>query len=256
LFSDLNFDQFKQITAAFSPSQSNQAMPQKDKIPDLSFNQLLTSMQQGADHAAGKITARTHQLKSAAKFSIASSLLFFITACSTTTQDPQKSPPSMEWNKGNFHVRFQAGPRGELASSFSFYEVTYAPADEEKEIIVRGSALTNDSLGCVSNGHPNDFIRIIEDPSGKAILIEEEIPNDCGAITNYLWIHQDKVGDMLQGDYLQLPDEPAAPYEEAENDCPKVEMIDGDILRYRHSTGSRFTRRISEIEKTKRPTMP
>ncbi len=232
-------------------------MSKKDNIPEFSFNKLPTSMQQGADHAAGKSTPLTHQLKrSAAKFSIASLLLFFVTACSTTTQDPQKSPPSLEWKKGDFQVRFQAGPRGELASSFSFYEVTYAPAGEEKEIIVRGSALTNDSLGCVSNGHPNDFIRIIEDPSGKAILIEEEIPNDAGAITNYLWIHQDKVGDMLQGDYLELPNEPAADDERAEYDCPKVDMIDGDILRYRHSTGSRFTRRISEIEKAKRPTMP
>jgi putative transcriptional regulator len=37
-------------------------MPKKDKIPDFSFDDLLASMQQGADHAIGKITARTHQL--------------------------------------------------------------------------------------------------------------------------------------------------------------------------------------------------
>ena len=37
-------------------------MPKNDKIPDFSFDDLLASMQQGVEHAAGKITARTHQL--------------------------------------------------------------------------------------------------------------------------------------------------------------------------------------------------
>lgn len=37
-------------------------MPKNDKIPDFNFDDLLASMKQGADHAAGKITARTHQL--------------------------------------------------------------------------------------------------------------------------------------------------------------------------------------------------
>ncbi len=37
-------------------------MHKKNKIPDFSFDELLTSMRQGADHAAGKITVRTHQL--------------------------------------------------------------------------------------------------------------------------------------------------------------------------------------------------
>lgn len=37
-------------------------MPKNDKIPDFNFDDLLASMEQGVDHAAGKITARTHQL--------------------------------------------------------------------------------------------------------------------------------------------------------------------------------------------------
>jgi putative transcriptional regulator len=42
-------------------------MPKKDKIPDFSFDDLLASVQQGADHSAGKITARTHQLTARAE---------------------------------------------------------------------------------------------------------------------------------------------------------------------------------------------
>jgi len=38
-------------------------MPKTDKIPDFAFTDLLASMRQGAEHAAGKITARTHQFK-------------------------------------------------------------------------------------------------------------------------------------------------------------------------------------------------
>jgi putative transcriptional regulator len=37
-------------------------MHKKSKIPDFSFDELLTSMRQGADHAAGKITVRKHRL--------------------------------------------------------------------------------------------------------------------------------------------------------------------------------------------------
>ena len=42
-------------------------MPKKDKIPDFSFDELLASVQQGADHAAGKITARTHHFTARAE---------------------------------------------------------------------------------------------------------------------------------------------------------------------------------------------
>ena len=38
-------------------------MHKKDQIPDFNFDDLLISMRQGVDHAAGKITARTHQLR-------------------------------------------------------------------------------------------------------------------------------------------------------------------------------------------------
>jgi putative transcriptional regulator len=41
-------------------------MPAKGTIPDFSFDDLVTSMQQGLDHAQGKITARTHRLKTRA----------------------------------------------------------------------------------------------------------------------------------------------------------------------------------------------
>lgn len=38
-------------------------MPAKATIPDFNFDNLVTSMQQGLEHAKGKITARTHRLK-------------------------------------------------------------------------------------------------------------------------------------------------------------------------------------------------
>jgi putative transcriptional regulator len=38
-------------------------MPAKGKLPEFNFDNLLTSMQQGLDHAKGKITARTHRIK-------------------------------------------------------------------------------------------------------------------------------------------------------------------------------------------------
>ena len=41
-------------------------MNAKGKIPEFSFTDLLASMRQGTDHAAGKITARTHRLSAPA----------------------------------------------------------------------------------------------------------------------------------------------------------------------------------------------
>ena len=42
-------------------------MPAKNKIPEFNLDDLVSSMREGADHAAGKITARTHQLKARSK---------------------------------------------------------------------------------------------------------------------------------------------------------------------------------------------
>lgn len=42
-------------------------MPKKDNIPEFKFDELLASMKQGVDHAAGKITARTHHLTALAE---------------------------------------------------------------------------------------------------------------------------------------------------------------------------------------------
>ena len=60
--------------SAPSPNKSNPPMHKKNKIPDFSFDELLTSMRQGADHAAGKITARTHQLTASAEVISASEI--------------------------------------------------------------------------------------------------------------------------------------------------------------------------------------
>lgn len=232
-------------------------MSKKDNIPEFSFNKLLSSMQQGADHAAGKSTPLTHQLKrSAAKFSIASLLLFFVTACSTTTQDPQKSPPSMEWKKGDFQVRFQAGAKGEMGRSYSFYKITYAPAGRLEMMIVKESAHTTDGFECVTNGHPKDWIRIIQDPNGKAILIEEEIPYECGPCSNYLWIHGTDDGVMLEGDYLLLPSQVDDSQGGINYSYPKVISLDGEFLSFEDSSGARVTNRIDQIEKSKRPSTP
>lgn len=42
-------------------------MHKKNKIPDFSFDELHSSMQQAVDHAAGKITARTYHLTTRAE---------------------------------------------------------------------------------------------------------------------------------------------------------------------------------------------
>lgn len=110
-------------------------------------------------------------------------------------------------------------------------------------------------VGSGRDSSPEEFIRVIADPNGKALLIEEEIPNDCGPCSNYLWVHFDS-DDVLQGEYLQLPSKETGPPGGINYGFPEVRSLDGDILRYEYSTNLIITKPIGQIEKSNRPTPP
>jgi hypothetical protein len=121
--------------------------------------------------------------------------------------------------------------------------------------MVMESAHTLGGFGSVTNGDPKNWIRIVQDPNGRALLIEEEIPNDCGPCSNYLWVHLDANG-FIEGEYLRLPSKVTGPPGGIDYEFPKVRSLDGDVLRYDYSTVVGVTKRIDQIEKSDRPTPP
>jgi hypothetical protein len=121
--------------------------------------------------------------------------------------------------------------------------------------MVKESAHTLGGFSSVTNGDPKNWIRIVQDPNGRALLIEEEIPNDCGPCSNYLWVHLDANG-FFEGTYLRLPLKVTGPPGGIDYEYPKVRSLDGDVLRYDYSTGVGVTKRIDQIEKADHPTPP
>lgn len=102
--------------------------------------------------------------------------------------------------------------------------------------------------------HPKYWARVIADPNGEALIIEEDIPNDCAPCKNYLWVHSDSEG-YLQGTYFSLPSKSTG-NGGIDYHYPKVISLKGDLLTYQFKTGQPITQNIRSIEKADRPTPP
>jgi hypothetical protein len=182
-------------------------------------------------------------------------LVFTLIGCAASKRPGADAPVTAIWKLENFRVQFQAGPTSSEGRSFSFYEITKT-SPEELPSLVMESAHSLARFGSVTNGDPKYWIRIIEDSNAKALLIEEQIPNDCGPCLNYLWVRPDSNG-YIRGTYLRLPSKvtgpPNAPID---YEYPKVRSLDGGVLRYDYSIGGTVTKRIDQIEKSDRPTPP
>lgn len=178
-----------------------------------------------------------------------------LSGCATLLPRGREAPASAEWRAGDFHVRFQAGPRGPEGGTSSVYEITHAPQGQAGRRLVMASAHSLEGFQSVTNGDPKEWIRIVEDEGGRALLIEEEIPNDCGPCSNDLWVHVNADGS-IDGAYLQLPSKVTGPPGGIDYEYPKVLSLQGDMLRYSYSTGPVIAMPIGGIGKLDHPTPP
>jgi len=182
-------------------------------------------------------------------------LTFSLIGCAHSNRPSESNTASTKWNTGDFGVGFQAGPRGEEGRSYSYYRISHKAAGQQERELVMESAHTLEGFGSVTNGDPKNWIRIVQDPNGLALLIEEQIPNDCGPCSNYLWVHLDAKGS-IEGTYLRLPSMVTGPPGGIDYEYPKVRSLDGNVLRYSYSVGATVTKRIDQIEKADRPLPP
>jgi len=180
---------------------------------------------------------------------------FMLLGCANSNLPSATNIASSEWRIGDFGVSFQAGPRGQEDRSYSYYRISHNAAGQQERELVMESAHSLGGFGSVTNGNPKNWIRIVQDPGGRALLIEEEIPNDCGPCSNYLWVYLDTNG-FIEGSYLRLPSKVTGPPGGIDYEYPKVRSLDGNVLRYDYTVGSTVTKRIDQIEKADRPTPP
>jgi hypothetical protein len=117
------------------------------------------------------------------------------------------------------------------------------------------SAHSEDGFQSVTNPSPRDWIRIVEDANGNAILIEEEVPNDVGPCSNYLWVRLDRYG-FLRGEYLRLPSASTGSTGGIHYEYPRVRTLSGEMLTYEFTGGERIQKKLHEIEKAERPMPP
>jgi hypothetical protein len=185
---------------------------------------------------------------------ITSLLVISLTSCAKLSREETRYPAPIHWDTKNFRVHFRAGPRGSDGKSFSFYEITHKSPDGYGDGTVMESAHSLHGFQGVTNGIPTNWIRIIEDPNGKALLIEEDIPNDCGPCMNYLWVNLD--GNFLVGTYFRLPSKTTGDGGGIDYEYPKVISLEGDLLKYKYSIGNVISKSVQSIEKADRPTPP
>ena len=160
---------------------------------------------------------------------------------------------STTWKTEAFRIKFVAGSRDHTGRSFSYYEIKHAAAEPT---LVIGSGHCLDGLRSVTNGDPKNWIRIIEDPSGKALLIEEEVPpNDCGPVSNFLWVHLSSPG-YLEGTYLRLPPKSNGSQGGIDYEYPKVNSLSGDVLTFSYGSEAAISRSIERIERADEPLPP
>ncbi len=181
-------------------------------------------------------------------------LVISLCSCAKLSRAETRYPDPIHWETKNFHVHFQGGPRGLDGKSNSFYQIIQKSPDGLGDSLVMESAHAIAGFGYKEHYDRIDWIRIIEDPNGKALLIEEDIPNDCAPCVNYLWLKLD--GMFLEGTYLLLPTKTTGDGGGIDYEYPKVIALEGNTLKYKYSTGSSISKNIQSIEKTDRPTPP
>jgi hypothetical protein len=182
-------------------------------------------------------------------------LAFSLLGCTYSKRRLATHAASTAWKIGDFEVRFQPGPQGEEGKSYSHYQISYRVAGQQERELVLESAHTLQGFESVTNGDPKNWIRIVQDPRGRALLIEEDIPNECGPCSNYLWVYLEADG-FIEGTYLRLPSKVTGPHGGINYEYPKVRSLDGNILIYGYTVGDAITKQIDQIEKAASPLPP
>lgn len=162
------------------------------------------------------------------------------------------------WKKGEFNVRFVAGPdriEDGLHRKCSFYHVTRW--NEARGFVCSVGMESPISLWhfqCDAKARPGDCIRLFVSPSGRTLLIEENVPNDCAPCWNHIVVRWED--GELQATFLDLP-ERVTKETEVFGHTPRVSGITDNEVSYQYADGTNVTERFSQrVKAEQRPTPP
>lgn len=154
-------------------------------------------------------------------------------------------------------MSFRAGPVEDFGrKSYSSYEISrrLTPSDDPKTVAAE-SAFSIESFRSGYATKPESYIKLFTSTSGKTLLIEEEIPNDCSPCTN--WILVRGVEGELTYDFLNLPYGPTDPADPVFGDRPTITKVSEHEIGFRYSDGTKRTMAVKDlVKKEKRPTFP
>ena len=174
--------------------------------------------------------------------------------CASTDRPRKQAAVRTEWHQGKFHVRFEAGSRTAGTRWTASYRIEHADAGPPRPLVLP-SAHSLDGFASVVNANPRDWIRLIAAADGSSLLIEEEIPNDCGPCTNYLLVRPDAHAN-LTGTWLRLPSKATGHNGGINEEFPRVRSIEGRVLVFSFSDGAIVRATIESIDKGEGPVPP
>jgi hypothetical protein len=165
------------------------------------------------------------------------------------------SEPVVEWKAGEYKVVFRLGPMNlgeEGYRSFSHYQITRKLVEHDYPITEAvESAYSNWAFNL--NG-VEKYLKIFTSPSGKTLLIQERVPNDCAPCTN--WILVTGRDGLLVHEYLTLPTR-AVNAQGFYGEFPTITKVTEKEISFRYSDGHTQTVAVEDVvKKDKRPTFP
>jgi hypothetical protein len=168
------------------------------------------------------------------------------------------SEPVAEWKAGEYKVVFRLGPilnhdNGERERSVSHYQVTRKLTEHDYPVTAGvESAMSNWAFGI--NKELGEYLKVFTSPSGKTLLIAEQVPNDCAPCMN--WILVTARDGSLVHEYLELPTRVVNP-NDFDGEFPTITKVTEREIRFRYSDGHERTVAVKDVvKKEKGPTFP
>jgi hypothetical protein len=161
-----------------------------------------------------------------------------------------------KWQAGAFEVVFQAGEKefgsDEAPSSF---HITRTAQDGSSQQIRTESYFSRSTIDDLNDIHPAKEMRVAMDAEQRHLMIDENIPNECGPWTAVTLVTADANGH-LSASYLDFPSrkDAASKGEEIDWEYPELTGITGSTVTWRYP-GSRLIERkkFSELHSRARP---
>jgi len=158
---------------------------------------------------------------------------------------------SLEWRSEKWKVSLQRHPYEDFKPT-SVYRITYQTAGHTATLNETSAFQDND--GYTNDDQVAANLRILTDPTGEVLLIQETIPNDCGPCDNYLLVRN--VTGKLEAKWLQMPTSTKRNAGAPEGENPKIIAITTGNLWLQYDAEKAFKVKIDTLEAVPGPFPP